>query len=272
MKYRYSRYIADLANEIDLESLVTRLSDLLLASGFNTPWDPRSDDDRSMQALHDAILDALLNGGVLSDEMLERLMNGQMDESSRTDATGRQRGRDQLEELVQQIIEKLTEQGYITMAGPPTKQRFDGPGGEDAVNSRFEVTDKALDFLGYRALRDLLGSAGRSSAGRHDTRELDSGIEAGGPPRQYLFGDTLNLDAAATVLSAVQRSSARGPRDGSAPLVDLTYEDLMIAQGDYQSSCATCLLLDCSHSMVLYGEDRFTPAKRVALALSLIHI
>jgi len=268
MKYRYSRYIADLANEIDLESLVTRLSDLLLASGFNTPWDPRSDDDRTMQALHDAILDALLNGGVLSDEMLERLMNGQMDESSRTDATGRQRGRDQLEELVQQIIEKLTEQGYITMAGPPTKQRFDGPGGEDAVNSRFEVTDKALDFLGYRALRDLLGSAGRSSAGRHDTRELDSGIEAGGPPRQYLFGDTLNLDAAATVLSAVQRSSARGPRDRSAPLVDLTYEDLMIAQGDYQSSCATCLLLDCSHSMVLYGEDRFTPAKRVAMALS----
>jgi Ca-activated chloride channel homolog len=300
MKYRYSRYIADLANEIDLESLVTRLSDLLLASGFNTPWDPRSDDDRTMQALHDAILDALLNGGVLSDEMLERLMDGQMDESSRADAEGRQRGRDELEELVQRIIEKLTEQGYITMAGPPTRQRFDGPGaGGDAVNSRFEVTDKALDFLGYRALRDLLGSAGRSSAGRHDTRELDSGIEAGGPPRQYLFGDTLNLDAAATVLSAVQRqtrqeawkpgSSARGPRGafspaagGGAPatmkeasesasatdLLKLTYEDLMITQGDYQSSCATCLLLDCSHSMVLYGEDRFTPAKRVAMALA----
>ncbi|MGE5837975.1 MAG: vWA domain-containing protein [Acidobacteriota bacterium] len=275
MKYRYSRYIADLANEIDLESLVTRLSDLLLASGFNTPWDPRSDDDRTMQALHDAILDALLNGGVLSDEMLERLMNGQMDESSRSDAAGRQRGRDQLEELVQQIIEKLTEQGYITMAGPPTRQRFDGPGGEEAVNSRFEVTDKALDFLGYRALRDLLGSAGRSSAGRHDTRELDSGIEAGGPPRQYLFGDTLNLDAAATVLSAVQRQfktsgvvSAGNRAKNDARGLKLTYEDLMIAQGDYQSSCATCLLLDCSHSMVLYGEDRFTPAKRVAMALS----
>ena len=293
MKYRYSRYIADLANEIDLESLVTRLSDLLLASGFNTPWDPRSDDDRTMQALHDAILDALLNGGVLSDEMLERLMDGQMDESSRANAEGRQRGRDELEELVQRIIERLTEQGYITMAGPPSRQRFDGPGGGgDAVNSRFEVTDKALDFLGYRALRDLLGSAGRSSAGRHDTRELDTGIEAGGPPRQYLFGDTLNLDAAATVLSAVQRSSARGPRedsesasagarasgggapralkkeDGTAELLKLTSEDLMITQGDYQSSCATCLLLDCSHSMVLYGEDRFTPAKRVAMALA----
>ena len=290
MKYRYSRFVADLASEIDLESLVSRLSDLLLASGFNTPWDPQSDDDRTMQALHDAILDALLNGGMLSDEMLERLMDGQPNESDERDPTGRQRGRDQLEELVQQIIERLTEQGYITMAGQPARQRLDDPNGQDESNSRFEVTDKALDFLGYRALRDLLGSAGRSSAGRHDTRELDSGIEAGGPPRQYLFGDILNLDAAATVLSAVQRqSSARGrPRGafslaarGGAPAaakkdsesasagnLELTYEDLMIAQGDYQSSCATCLLLDCSHSMVLYGEDRFTPAKRVAMALA----
>src|SRR5262249_36640503 len=46
------------------------------------------------------------------------------------------------------------------------------------------------------------------------------------------------------------------------------YEDLMVAQGEYQSSCATVLMLDCSHSMILYGEDRFTPAKRVALALA----
>jgi Ca-activated chloride channel family protein len=267
MKYRYSRYLADLASEIDLESLVSRLSDLLLASGFNTPWDPQSDDDRTMQALHDAILDALLNGGMLSDEMINRLLDEQGENAPR-DASGRQRGRDHLEELVQQIIERLTEQGYITMAGQPAKQRFDGRG-DEAANARFQVTDKALDFLGYRALRDLLGSAGRSSAGRHDTRELDTGVEAGGPPRQYMFGDTLNLDAAATVLSAVQRQISREAwKPGSREGIKLTYEDLMITQGDYQSSCATCLLLDCSHSMVLYGEDRFTPAKRVAMALS----
>lgn len=141
------------------------------------------------------------------------------------------------------------------------------------------MTDKALDFLGYRALRDLLGSMGRSSAGRHDTRMLATGVEAGGPPRPYEFGDTLNLDAAATVLNAVARQASsreRAIRDarnlaaerGATGGVDLDYEDLMITQGDYQSSCATVLLLDCSHSMVLYGEDRFTPAKRVALALA----
>src|SRR5204863_3048809 len=50
--------------------------------------------------------------------------------------------------------------------------------------------------------------------------------------------------------------------------IAVDYEDLMVAQGEYQSSCATVLMLDCSHSMILYGEDRFTPAKRVALALA----
>jgi Ca-activated chloride channel family protein len=124
---------------------------------------------------------------------------------------------------------------------------------------RFEVTDKALDFLGYRALRDLLGSSGHSSAGRHDTRDLSTGIEASGAPKPYEFGDTLNLDATATILNTVQRTGTPA---------DVGYEDLMVAQGEYQSSCATVIMLDCSHSMILYGEDRFTPAKRVAMALS----
>jgi Ca-activated chloride channel family protein len=294
MKYRYSKFVANLADEVDLDALVSRLSDLLLASGFNNPWDPQNDDDRTMQALHDAILDALLNGGVLSDEMLERLQQGGATPDER------QARSDQIEELIQRLMERLGESGYISMAGKPDAQRLDGPGGhgEQAAHARFEVTDKALDFLGYRALRDLLGSLGRSSSGRHDTRELDTGIDASGAPRRYEFGDTLNLDATATVLNAVTRSlrdhrarsngdSDAGLRGGGAgrspgssdtpwspgssdpgPLIVLDYEDLMVAQGDYQSSCATVLLLDCSHSMVLYGEDRFTPAKRVAMALS----
>jgi Ca-activated chloride channel family protein len=279
MKYRYSKFVANLADEIDLESLVSRLSDLLLASGFNTPWDPQSDDDRTMQALYDAILDALLNGGVLSDEMLERL------QEAGASPEERQAQSDQIEELIQRIMERLSESGYISMTGKPDAQRLEGPGGpgERVEHSRFEVTDKALDFLGYRALRDLLGSIGRASAGRHETRELDTGIEVSGPPRPYEFGDTMNLDATATVLNAVRRASGRSGASGtsgtsgasgtsgspgSPGAIELEYEDLMVAQGDYQSSCATVLLLDCSHSMVLYGEDRFTPAKRVAMALA----
>ncbi|HXT71927.1 MAG TPA: VWA domain-containing protein [Vicinamibacterales bacterium] len=278
MKYRYSRFIASLADDVDIDKLMSRLSDLFLSSGFGNPHDPQSDDDRAMQALYDAILDALLNGGALSDEMAERLFSH--------DGTpeGIERQRQQIDQLVQQLIERLGEQGYISLTGKPDRQQLDGPGGGEGESgqARFEVTDKALDFLGYRALRDLLGSMGRSAAGRHDTRDLDTGIDAGGPPREYEFGDTLNLDAAATVLNAVKRSmsgsrafrpGASGgagapPYESGSGGIDVDYEDLMVNQGDYQSSCATVLLLDCSHSMVLYGEDRFTPAKRVAMALS----
>ncbi len=264
MKYRYSRFVEDLMDGLDFESLVSQLSDLLLSSGFGNPWDPQSDDDRTLQTLHDAVLDALLNGGALSEEMLQRLL---------ADATApRGQGQDadeaasQLEQLVQRVIERMTEQGYVTLAGQPARQPLGGGSRGADGSTRFEVTDKAIDFLGYRALRDLLGSLGRSSAGRHDTRELATGVEAGGPPRPYEFGDTLNLDAAATILNAVRRQAAAGGNASGGVMPE--YEDLMVTQGDYQSSCATVILLDCSHSMVLYGEDRFTPAKRVALALA----
>ena len=259
MKYRYTKYTPGLLDELDFDSLVSKLSDFFLSSGFGNPYDPMNEDDRTMQALHDAILDALLNGGAMSDDMLNRLMSQQADGKNEA-------ARDAIEDLIQQIIERLTEQGFVSMAGQPDKQQAQGEGGvgQPDPNARFEVTDKALDFLGYRALRDLLGAMGRSAAGRHDTRDLATGIDAGGPPRPYEFGDTMNLDAAATVLNAVKRGSLDRWTNG----VQIEHQDLMITQGEYQSSCATVIMLDCSHSMVLYGEDRFTPAKRVALALS----
>src|SRR6185312_1046849 len=110
-------------------------------------------------------------------------------------------------------------------------------------------------------LRDLLGSLGRSSFGRHDTRDLATGIEASGASKPYEFGDTINLDITETLSSAIQR-------DGLSLPLNIEYSDLRVHQSEYQSSCATVMMLDCSHSMILYGEDRFTPAKRVAMALS----
>ena len=71
----------------------------------------------------------------------------------------------------------------------------------------------------------------------------------------------MNLDVNATLLSAIRRNGLKTP-------LDLDYQDLQVHQCEYQSSCATVLMLDCSHSMILYGEDRFTPAKKVALALA----
>jgi len=262
MKYRYTKFTGDALDDLDLEDLVSKLSDLLLSSGFGNPY-AMDDEERTMQALHDAILDALFNGGVLPEETIERLLGDPAD-ADQGDA------RSKLEELIQQIIERMADQGYIST--PPDldaeRERRQGRGGhgpDQTAPAKFEVTDKTLDFLGYRALRDLLGSLGKSSYGRHDTREQATGVETTGAPKSYEFGDTLNLDAAATLLNAAQRQHEHGE---STATLNVTHEDLMVVQGEYQSSCATVLMLDCSHSMILYGEDRFTPAKRVALALA----
>jgi Ca-activated chloride channel family protein len=284
MKFKYSKYVPNPLDDLDMDELMSKLSDLLLSSGFDNPWDPSGGMDRTLQALHDAILEALFSGGVLPPDVVDRLFGDQAEGSE-------EEIRQQLEQLIQQIIQRMQESGYITGAPDLESERqrraqVGGPGEGDPQQVQFEVTDKALDFLGFRALRDLLGSLGHSSAGRHDTRDLATGVETSGAPKPYEFGDTLNIDATATILNAVSRNaaerqaaaeagggSAYQPEPGAAPAVvtsgiDIDYQDLMVAQGEYQSSCATVLMLDCSHSMILYGEDRFTPAKRVAMALA----
>ena len=126
---------------------------------------------------------------------------------------------------------------------------------------KFDITDKSVDFLGFKTLKDLLAGLGRASFGAHDTREMATGVETSGSSKAYEFGDTLNLDVSETLFSALRREGLGLP-------LNLEYSDLQVHQSEYQSSCATVLLLDCSHSMILYGEDRFTPAKKVAMALS----
>ena len=268
MRFRYSKFRPEDLDGLDLEELLSKISNMLLSSGFDSPYGlPYEQDDEqsghSRQTLHDAILEALLNGGLLSDETLEKLLGKDWQHSEDAEA--------RIDELIERIIEKLQQQGYLSGAPDMERERQarerPGPGmGGNEATYRFEITDKSLDFLGYRALRDLLGSIGRSSLGRHDTREMATGIEASGAPKPYEFGDTMNLDASGTILNAVLRTGREKQDLGAGIAVD--YEDLMVVQGEYQRSCATVLMLDCSHSMILYGEDRFTPAKRVALALA----
>jgi Ca-activated chloride channel family protein len=237
----YHRYIPDLADELDLGQLVGELSDFLLESGFDGDLA-----DNDLDALYDAILDAVVRRGLLEDDELAELL----DDSS------------QRERFLDRVVERLQREGFLSLQG---RRSPEGPAeqGQDETSegARFQLTSKGIDFLGYRALRDLLGSLGRSSFGRHDTRDLATGVEASGASKEYEFGDTLNLDVPATLLSALARHGIGVP-------IDLDHADLRVHQAEYQSSCATVVLLDCSHSMVLYGEDRFTPAKKVALALS----
>jgi Ca-activated chloride channel homolog len=260
VKYiRYSKYTAEAADDVDLQELLKRLGDFLLQSGFETQSMNISemDPEQAMEALREAILRALQEGDLVPENLLDEL----------TQAEANEQTQQQLQNLIDRLIQRMMEEGYLQgempqVTAPPDKMPRGSVGaGRDTQNTRFEITDKTIDFLGFRTLKDLLGSLGKSSFGRHDTRELATGVESGGASRPYEFGDTLNLDISSTLFNAVQREGVKVP-------LALEYSDLMVHQCEYNSSCATVLMLDCSHSMILYGEDRFTPAKRVALALS----
>jgi Ca-activated chloride channel family protein len=244
---KFSKYTGDDFG-IDADDLMQALADFFLQSGFNNPymqfqeWDQQTLDD-----LKRAIQEALESGQLFPDDQMQQMLEKLASMSP-----------EQMDQLLENLVQKLAAEGNIT-----TEQDAEGQGngqGRDG-QARFEVTDKSLDFLGFRTLKDLLGSLGKSSFGRHDTRDLATGIESSGSSKQYEFGDTLNLDISETLFSAVRREGVKVP-------IDLEYSDLHVHQCEYQSSCATVLMLDCSHSMILYGEDRFTPAKRVAMALA----
>ena len=249
---RYTKYTGGLDSEIGMEDLLQALSDYLLDSGFQDPFSrfAELEGEHTLENLREALRQAL-EAGDLFDEQLQQRIDEAME-------------KDEIEQLIDKLIERMERENYLSVDGRPDPAHAapsGGDAGEPQGPVRFEVTDKSLDFLGFKTLRDLLGSLGKSSYGRHDTRHWATGIEAGGAPKPYEFGDTLNLDAAATLGEAIAREGVGLP-------LNLEYSDLRVHQCEYQSSCATVVMLDCSHSMILYGEDRFTPAKRVAMALS----
>jgi len=273
MKFtRYSRFKGLDISGINLGDLMEGLSDSLLDSGYDDDYywtRERRPQDTSMDALRRALLQALIEQGLLDERQIQEML---------ADNEGKFKG-SLLEETLNQLIERLVEEGYLKLKEEqPQPQGQRGGVGRPEVseplprNVKFEVTEKGLDFLGYKTLRNLLGSLGKSAMGRHDTSHLATGVEAAAASKPYEFGDTINIDVNTTLMSAMQRAIREGQETGQAkpptfPL-NLEYSDLYVQQCDYQSSCATVVMLDCSHSMILYGEDRFTPAKKVALALA----
>src|SRR4030095_8352057 len=261
MKFtRYSKFKGLDISSINLGDLMEGLSDSLLSSGYDDDYywtRERRPQDTSLDALRQALLQALMDQGLLDEYQVKEML----DEND-----GKFKG-SALEEMLNQLIERLIDEGYLTLHEEPVRTQQNQPGnGMPEIseplprNIKFEVTEKGLDFLGYKTLRNLLGSLGKSSLGRHATSHLATGVEAEAASKPYEFGDTINLDVNTTLLSAIQREGLKVP-------LNLEYRDLHVQQCDYQSSCATVVMLDCSHSMILYGEDRFTPAKKVALAL-----
>ena len=265
----YSKYKGKWLDALNLEALLEHLSDFLMDGGFaggphyHPYWGWSGDEDvNSTDALKNALLKALLESGQLTPEMIEEL---------RGEGEGDDAIRQKIAELLDDLIERMSDEGFINLETgnpqmPGATYDVTGQGQIDeakqaAQQVQFSLTQKGMDFLGYRALKGLLGALGKSSAGSHDTPHLSTGVEADAASRPYEFGDTMNLDIPATLKNAIEREGLKVP-------LDLEYGDLMVNQAEYRSSCATVLLLDISHSMVLYGEDRFAPAKRVALAMS----
>ena len=247
----YSRYSGEDMG-IGADELLQALSDFLLESGFNSQYMPFSEmNEHTLEDLKKAIQRALEQGQLFDDQSLQEMMERLQSMTA-----------EQMDSLLDKLVQKMVDEGQIAIE-EPSSQNASAPGMGDGKDSqvKFEVTDKSLDFLGFKTLKDLLGSLGKSSFGRHDTRDLATGIETSGSSKPYEFGDMLNLDVSETLFSAIRREGAKVP-------IDMEYGDLQVHQCEYQSSCATVLMLDCSHSMILYGEDRFTPAKKVAMALA----
>lgn len=249
---RFSRYEATL-DDLDMADLMRMIQERLLSSGFERdPFAPDPDAGRTLQDLYEAIAEALLREGLIPDEVLRAALESDDWLDS------------ELGEMVRELARRLEREGYLRAEGgdaPDGGAAGDGGGEGDPREARFELTDKSIDFLGYRTLREVLGGQGGGTVGQHDTRLQDAGVEAVGESRPWAFGDALNLDLSETFKSALARS---GPGDG----LELREEDLHVQQAELQAAAATVVMLDCSHSMILYGEDRFTPAKQVALALA----
>src|SRR6186713_391107 len=251
-RFTYHKHRPNLWEDLDLSDLVNAMSEFLLGSGFGEPAD--GDNQASQEDLKNAIINALMSSELLPDEDLQKLFSNE----------------ETLNEFLEKVIERLMNEGFIQTARNGTGSMEDTEGQGEAGGSgppvKFELSEKGTDFLGYRALRELMGALGRSSFGSHDTQDLATGVDASGPSKPYEFGDTMNLDVSETLLNTIRRTRDLVTPDGEG--LDVGYEDLVVRQTEYRSSCATVVMLDCSHSMILYGEDRFTPAKRVALALA----
>ncbi|MFQ5630464.1 MAG: hypothetical protein ACE5I1_16960, partial [bacterium] len=143
------------------------------------------------------------------------------------------------------FIDWLKEQGYL----------------RENQAGNFEVTSKGNRRIRQDSLDRIFSSLRKAPGGEHPTRDTGHGIERQSETRPFRLGDApTNIDFSSSISNAIKRA---GLDD-----LSLNEDDLEVYETDHLASCATVLAIDISHSMILYGEDRITPAKNVALALS----
>ncbi len=150
---------------------------------------------------------------------------------------------------IDDFIEDLKKKGYIR-----EELKDDGTSG-------IGITAKTERAIRQQALDNIFGNLKRSGSGNHKTKHTGNGDEHTGEFREFHFGDGLERISLTESLRNAQINN------GVADFM-LTENDLVVEETQYKSQMSTVLMIDISHSMILYGEDRITPAKKVAMALA----
>jgi len=144
---------------------------------------------------------------------------------------------------------ELIEKGYIKQEKDPKE------------NGRLSITAKTERSIRQSALEQIFGNLKKSGSGNHKTKHLGTGDEHTGDLRAYHFGDSLDSISMTESIRNAQLNNGVGD-------FMLTENDLVVEETNFKASMSTVLMIDISHSMILYGEDRITPAKKVAMALA----
>lgn len=144
------------------------------------------------------------------------------------------------------FIDELKDKGYIT---------------EDNQEGKFEVTGKTGQEIRKSSLEEIFGKLKKAGKGQHKTNFSGTGDESGTDRRPFEFGDSIQQIAMTDSIRNAQINHGFGD-------FMMTENDLEVVETEYKTQTSTVLMIDISHSMILYGEDRITPAKKVAMALA----
>lgn len=156
---------------------------------------------------------------------------------------------------IDDFIEDLKRKGYIREEIDPNG------GGSSGDKGGYSITAKTEQLLRKHALEQIFGKLKKSGSGNHRSKHIGQGDELTGNLREYRFGDALEK---VNISESIRNAQRHHGFDSFA----MGEDDLVVEETHHKAQMSTVLMIDISHSMILYGEDRITPAKKVAMALS----
>ena len=165
------------------------------------------------------------------------------------------------EYTIEDFIEDLKSKGYVQEALEPNDPDNPGENGDESAKSVVSLTAKMERLIRQHALDQIFGTLKKAGSGNHKTPKIGMGDELSGDLRAFQFGDAMSSIDITESFKNAQINNGIGS-------FELREEDLVVKESHHAAQMSTVLMIDISHSMILYGEDRITPAKKVAMALA----